>query len=71
MKDRRSVRCALWRWLPIELVVEDGFDRTVRPGADLDRALGGGLDALIPIRAGKTDDAQTGAIALLRMGSRL
>lgn len=71
MEDRSRVRGALWRGLPIELVVEDGFDRAIGLGADRDGAFGRGLDALDPIRAGKTDDAETGAIALLGMGPRL
>ena len=71
MEDRGRVRGALWRGLPIELVVEDGFDRAIGLGADRDGAFGCGLDALDPIRAGETDDAETGAIALLGMGPRL
>jgi hypothetical protein len=55
MEDRGRVRGALWRWLPTELVVEDGFDRAVSLGAYLDGAFGCGLDALNPILAGKTD----------------
>ena len=46
VEDRRSVRGALARRTPIELVVEDGFDRAVGPGADIDGALGGGLQTL-------------------------
>ena len=38
MEDRRPVRGALLRGLPIELVVEDGFDRAVGQRADLDGA---------------------------------
>jgi len=38
--DRRSVRAALWRGTPIELVVEDGFDRAIGFRADLDGAFG-------------------------------
>ena len=45
MKDRGGVRGALWRGPPIELVVEDGFDGAIGPGADLDGPLGGDLDA--------------------------
>ena len=59
------------RRLPIELVVEDGFDGAVGPGADLDRPLGGGFDARRAVGAGEPDDAETGAIALLGMGPAL
>ena len=62
------LRGALWRGPPIELVVEDGFDGAIGPGADLDGALGGRLDARGAKRAGETHDAETGAIALLGMG---
>ena len=68
MKDRGRVRWALWRGSPIELVVEDGFDGAIGPGADLDGPLGGGLDARRAKGTGEPDDAETGAIALFWMG---
>jgi hypothetical protein len=68
MEDRGRVRRALWRGSPIELVVEDGFDGAIGPGADLDGPFGGGLEARHAKGADKPDDAETGAIALLRMG---
>ena len=71
MEDRGRVRGALWRGHPVELVVEDGFDGAVGPGADLDGPLGGGLDARRSIGADETHDAETGAIALLGMGPSL
>src|SRR5580700_2593849 len=43
MLDRLRVRGALGRGAPIEVVVEDGFDRAVGPGADIEGALGGRL----------------------------
>src|SRR5258708_15917847 len=46
MKDRRAVRTALLRGVAIEIVVEDGSDRSVGPGADIERPRRGGLDAL-------------------------
>ena len=67
MEDRSRVRRALWRGSPIELVVEDGFDGAVGPGADLDGPFGGGLDARRAEGTGEPDDAETGAIALLGM----
>src|SRR5271165_1656566 len=71
MADRSGVRGAPGRRPPIELVVEDGFDGAIGPGADLDGPLGGRLDARRAVRAGETHNAEAGAIALLRMGPRL
>src|SRR5277367_3523523 len=68
MEDRGRVRRALWRGSPIELVVEDGFDGAIGPGADLDGAFSGRLDPRHAKGADKPDDAETGAIALLGMG---
>src|SRR5258708_11937407 len=68
MEDRGRVRGTLGRGPPIELVVEDGFDGAIGPGADLDGALGGGLDARRAERACEPNDAETGAIALFGMG---
>ena len=55
--DRGRARGAFWRRLPIELVVEDGFDRAVGLGANGDGALRRGFDAFGAIGAGKTNDA--------------
>jgi hypothetical protein len=44
MKDRSPVRGALLRGVTIQVVVEDGFDRTVGAGADVNGAGGGGLE---------------------------
>lgn len=52
MEDRGRVRGALWRRLPIELVVEDGFHGAVVLRADLYGAFRRGLDALGAIGAG-------------------
>ncbi|KAF0208367.1 MAG: hypothetical protein FD139_3793 [Methylocystaceae bacterium] len=71
VKDRSRVRGALWRQLPIELVVEDGFDRAVGLRADLYGALRRGFDAFGPIGADEANNAQTGAIALFGMRPRL
>jgi transposase len=71
MEDRGRVRWALWRGSPIEFVVEDGFDGAICPGADLDGALGGGLEARRAEGAGEANDAETGAVALLGMGPAL
>ena len=67
MQDWRSVRGALLRGSPVEVVVEDGFDRAVSARADVDGALGGGFKALRAIRTGQPDDPQTGAKALFRV----
>src|ERR1700722_12596102 len=71
VKDRSGLRGALWRGPPIEPGIEDGFDGAIGPGADLESALGGGLDARGAERDGETHDAETGAVALLGMGPGL
>ena len=71
MADRGRLRGAPGRRPPIELVVEDGFDGAIGPGADLDGPLGGGFDARCAIGADEADDAETGAIPLLGMGAGL
>jgi len=53
VQDRRSVRGALLRGSPVEVVVEDGFDRAISACADVDGALGGGFEALGAIRTGQ------------------
>ena len=70
MQDRLRVRGALWRGMPIEVVVEDGFDRAVGPRADIEGALGGGFHAHGAVGAREPNDAQTGAKALLGMRTR-
>jgi len=52
---------AFLRGSPVEVVVEDGFDRAISACADVDGALGGGFKALGAIRTGQPDDPQTGA----------
>src|SRR5580692_3457419 len=71
MEDRGGVRGAPGRRAPIELVVEDGFDGAVGPGADFDGPLGGGFEARGAEGAGEANNAETGAIALLGMGPAL
>ena len=67
MQDRRSVRGALVRGTPVEVVVEDGFDRTVCSRADVDGTLRRSFEALGAIGASQPDDAETGAKALFGM----
>ena len=68
MKDRGGVRRALWRGPPIEPGIEDGFcDRAIGLGADLDGALGSGLDARRRKSRRDAHDAETGAAVLLGM----
>ena len=67
MQDRRSVRGALWPGLSIELVVEDGFDRTIGARADLDGQFRRGFEALRAKGRRQPDDAQTGPEALFGM----
>src|SRR5260221_7041815 len=64
MKDRRAVRTALLRSVAIEIVVEDGFDRSVGPGADIERLRRGGLDALRTERFDQPHNAETRPEAL-------
>jgi hypothetical protein len=62
--DWRSVCAALWRGTPIELVVEEGFERATGFRADLDGAFG----AMGPVKA---NDAETGSKSLLGMAVTL
>src|SRR3974390_2514141 len=71
VKDRGRLRGAFLRRLPIELVVEDGFDGAVSFGADVDGALRRRLEGLKAVRPCETDDAEAGAVALLGMRPRL
>jgi len=45
------------RGTPVEVVVEDGFDRAVGPRADVDGAFGGGFQALGAMGTREPDDA--------------
>ena len=67
MQDRRSVRGALLRGTSIEVVVEDGFDRTVGARADVDGALRCGFQTLGAMGTGQPNNAETGAKALFGM----
>src|ERR1700751_1279012 len=69
VKDRSGLCGALGRGPPIEPGIEDGFDGAIGRGSDLDGALGSSLDARGAERAGETHNAETGAVALLGMGS--
>jgi hypothetical protein len=71
VSDRGGLRGALWRGGSIELVVENGFDGAVGPGADLDGPFGGGFDARRAKSADEPNNAETGAITLLGMGPSL
>ena len=62
---------ALARRTPVKVVVEDGFDRAVGPGADVDGAFGGGFQALGAMGTREPDDAKAGAKALFGMWARL
>ena len=55
------------RGTPIEVVVEDGFDRTVGTGADVDGALRCGFQTLGTVGTGQPNNAETGAKALFGM----
>jgi hypothetical protein len=64
VKDRRAVRGTLLRGVSIELVVEDGTDRSVGERADLDGARGGGFQPYDTERPRQPQDAQAGSEAL-------
>src|ERR1700730_8659494 len=64
MEDRRAIRC-LVRGVPIELVVEDGTDRSVGERADVDGARGGGFQTCDTERSCQAQDAKAGSEALL------
>jgi hypothetical protein len=70
MLDRLRVRGTPACGAPIEVVVEDGFDRAVSPGADIEGALGRHLQTHASVRPREPGDAQTCAKALLRMRAR-
>ena len=53
------------RGVPIELVVEDGTDRSVGERADLDGARGGGFQTCDTERSRQAQDAKAGSEALL------
>ena len=63
MEDRRAVR-GLVRGVPIELVVEDGTDRSIGERADLDGARSGGLHTCDTERSRQAQDAKAGSEAL-------
>src|SRR5215218_8757474 len=54
--------------LAIEAVGQDGVDRAVGSGADLEPSFASGLEALDAVVAGEPQDAEAGAEALLGMG---
>ena len=53
------------RGMPVELMVEDGMDRSVGERADVDGARGGGFQPCDPECSGQTQDAKAGSEALL------
>jgi DNA invertase Pin-like site-specific DNA recombinase len=66
--DRRRVRGPRCGGAPIEIVVEDGFDRAVGPGADLEGALGRRLEALgavVPRQPELVSEVALGAVGII------
>jgi hypothetical protein len=53
----------------IEVVLEDGGDGGIGAGADLERPLASGLEALAAMAFGEPEDADAGAKALLGMAA--
>jgi hypothetical protein len=71
MKDRHAFCSARVDGMPIELVVEDGANRSVSERADLDGAGGGGFQPRDTERASQAENAEAGPEALLGMGPLL
>ena len=67
MQNRRCVRGALLHGTPVEVFVEDGFDRTVGARADVDGAIGCGFQTLGAMATCQPNNAETGAKALFGM----
>lgn len=68
MKDRGALRGALMCGVPIELVIENGADRTVGERADLDGVRGGGFQPAGAERSRQMQNAEAGSEALFGMG---
>ena len=68
VEDRHAVGTAMRGGVAIEVVVEDGFDGAVGPGADVERPCRGRLHPLRAEGFDQPDDAEAGPEALLRMG---
>lgn len=64
MEDRHAVCGALLGGVAIEIVVEDGLERSVGPGADIESPRRGRLDSLGAEGFDQTDDAETRPEAL-------
>ena len=67
MQDRRAPGLASVGSLPVKIVVEDRSDRAVAQRADIDGAGGCGLDTLHAEWLDQSENAETGAKALLGM----
>jgi len=70
MEDRRAVRWLVCS-MPVELMVEDGTDRSVGERADVDGARGGGFQTCDAERPRQTQDAKAGAESLFWVGPLL
>src|SRR5438067_11805196 len=71
MEDRRAVRSTLVRGMSIELVVEDGADRSVGERANLDGARCGGFQTCDAERPHQTQDTEAGSESLVGVGPLL
>ena len=65
--DRRSVR-GLSRCAALEIVLEDGSERGIGRGADLQGSFAGRFQPFAALGLGEAEDADTGAEALFGMG---
>src|SRR3954469_18634541 len=62
-----ALPCRPRRGAAIEAVLEDRLDRAVRAGADVEAALAGRFQAVGPVMARQAQNADRGAVSLLRM----
>lgn len=65
MRDRLPIRVDVLFGMPIEVVIENGFDGPIGVCANVDGAGGSGLKSLVPKGSGKPKDAKASAESLL------
>jgi len=65
-QQQLALRCRLGR-PPIEPVLEDRLDRSVGTSADVEAAIASRFEPLGAVLPRQTQDAETGAVALLRV----
>jgi hypothetical protein len=65
MRDRLPIRVDVLFGMPIEVVIENGFDGPIGVCANVDGAGGSGLKSLVPKGSGEPKDAKASAESLL------